>query len=283
MIMPSLDRYLRLLVRCVRRLPMALAAAMALLSAQGAAAAEVAREYLIGAGDVLRVVVYQSPDLTLETRVSESGAITFPLLGSVRVGGLSVSQAEAAITRGLLEGNFLKRPQVIVTVAQVRANQVSVLGLVNRPGRYPLEVVGMRLTEMLATAGGIAPGGGDVVTLTGERDGRPFRAEIDLPGLYARSKRGDDPVLRNGDVVFVDRAPTIYIYGEVQRPGPLRLENDMSVMQALAVGGGLTARGTQKGLQVHRRGNDGAVKALDAQMNDRLQPGDVIYVRESLF
>lgn len=242
------------------------------------------REYLLGAGDVVRVVVYQSPDLSIETRVSESGHITYPLLGSVKVGGLSVSQAEAAINRGLRDGDFLKRPQVLVTLVQVRANQVSVLGLVSRPGRYPLEVPGMLLTEMLAQAGGIAPGGADVVTLTGSREGKPFRTEVDLPALYAaREQRGVDPVLRNGDVIFVDRAPTIYIYGEVQRPGALRLERDMSVMQALAAGGGLTQRGTQKGLQVHRRGSDGRVQSLEVQLNDRLMQGDVIQVRESLF
>jgi polysaccharide biosynthesis/export protein len=263
---------------------MPLLALVATLALPGAArAADTAREYLLGAGDVVRVVVYQSPDLSIETRVSESGSITYPLLGSVKVGGLSVSQAEAAITRGLRDGDFLKRPQVLVTLVQVRANQVSVLGLVNRPGRYPLELPGMVLSELLAQAGGIAPGGADTVTLTGARDGKPYRVEIDLPALYAREQRGEDPVLRNGDVVFIDRAPTIYIYGEVQRPGPMRLERDMSVMQALAAGGGLTQRGTQKGLQVHRRGSDGRVQALDVQLNDRLQQGDVIQVRESLF
>lgn len=248
-----------------------------------AAAPDAARDYVIGAGDVLRITVYQNPDLTLEARVAESGAISYPLLGNVQLGGRSVAQAEAELTRGLREGNFLKQPQVTVVVLQVRANQVSALGLLNRPGRYPIDVVGMRLTELLAQAGGIAPGGSDVVTLSGERDGKPFRVEIDLPGLYARRPRGDDPVLRNGDVVFVDRTPVIYIYGEVQRPGAMRLERDMSVLQALAAGGGVTLRGTEKGLRVHRRDGNGQVTVLEASMGDRLQDGDVIYVRESLF
>lgn len=246
-------------------------------------AAETARDYVLAAGDVVRITVYQSPDLTLEARVAESGTISFPLLGTVQLGGLSVAQAEAELTRGLREGNFLKQPQVTLLVMQVRGNQVSVLGLVNKPGRFPIDLVGMRLSELLALAGGVAPGGNDIVTLSGTRDGKPYRAEIDLPALYGRQPSGVDPVLSNGDVLFVGRAPTIYIYGEVQKPGALRLERDMNVMQALASGGGLTLRGTARGLKVHRRAGDGPVQVLEPAMTDRLQEGDVIYVRESLF
>jgi polysaccharide export outer membrane protein len=251
------------------------------LLVQPAAAAEVAADYQLAPGDVVRVSVFQSPDLTLETRIAESGAISYPLLGSVRLGGLSVARAEEAIARGLREGNFLKQPQVTVIVMQVRGNQVSVLGMVGRPGRYPIDVTGLRLSELLASAGGVIPGGSDVVTLSGQRGGKPFRTEIDLPALLGRSQ-GDDPVVANGDTVFVDRMPTVYIYGEVQRPGALRLERDMTVMQALAAGGGLTPRGTERGLRVHRKG-DGKLQELPATMDARLEDGDVLYVRESLF
>jgi polysaccharide biosynthesis/export protein len=246
-------------------------------------AADVARDYLIGPGDSLRITVYQSPDLTLETRVAESGAITYPLLGSVKLGGLSVAQAEAEITRGLREGNFLKQPQVTLQVVLVRGNQVSVLGLVNKPGRFPIDIVGMRLSEVLALAGGVAPGGNDIVTLSGERQGKPFRREIDLPALYGRRPSGEDPVLNSGDVIFVDRAPSIYIYGEVQKPGTLRLERGMNVLQALAAGGGVTLRGTQRGLRLHRRDAEGVVRVFEPGITDPLQDGDVIQVRESLF
>jgi polysaccharide export outer membrane protein len=81
----------------------------------------------------------------------------------------------------------------------------------------------------------------------------------------------------------VDRQPQIYIYGEVQRPGPIRLERNMTLMQALATGGGLTQRGTEKGIRVHRRDASGSVQAITPGMDDRVQDGDVVYVRESLF
>ncbi|MEW6706221.1 MAG: polysaccharide export protein EpsE [Pseudomonadota bacterium] len=263
------------------------------LMAGGAAAAQPAgtaaraaaqqAEYRLGAGDVVRISVYQNPDLTLEGRISEAGTLSFPLLGSVRLGGLTTSEAEKRIADGLRSGNFVKQPQVNILVTQVRGNQASVLGMVNRPGRFPIEVADMRLSDLLAMAGGIAATGADVVTIVGTRDGKPFRREIDLPSVFRSAGRQDDLIIQDGDVVHVERAPMVYIYGEVQRPGAFRLERDMTVMQALATGGGLTQRGTERGLRVHRRGPDGKVQVLQPGMDDRLREGDVVYVRESLF
>ena len=249
-----------------------------------ARAADTASDYVLAAGDVLHITVYQSPDLTLDTRITESGTITYPLLGTLKLGGLSVAQAEATIARGLRDGQYIKEPQVTLLVTQVRGNQVFALGRVNKPGRYAIDVVGMRLSELLALAGGIAPDGSDIVALTGQRNGQRFQREVDVPALYAaKPGSADDPVLLNGDVLYVDRAPMVYIYGEVQKPGAVRLERGMNVMKALAAGGGLTARGTQRGVQVHRRDANGKVQEYEAQLSSMLREGDVIYIRESLF
>jgi polysaccharide export outer membrane protein len=242
-----------------------------------------AAEYRIGSGDVLRVSVYQNPDLSLETRVTEAGTISFPLLGSVRVGGLTVTAAERVIAEGLRNGNFVRQPQVNLVVMQVRGNQVSVLGQVNRPGRFPLEVADLRLSDLLAMAGGVSNTGSDIVVVNGMRDGQAWRVEVDLPSLFASGGRSRDLVVQGGDTVWVDRQPLVYIYGEVQRPGPLRLERGMTLMQALATGGGLTSRGTEKGIRVHRRQADGRVQVMQLVMDERMQDGDVVYVRESLF
>jgi polysaccharide export outer membrane protein len=251
------------------------------VSAQTSAATP--NEYRLGPGDVVRVTVYQNPDLTLEARIGEGGVVSYPLLGSVRLGGTTVSQAEKLIADGLRGGNFVKQPQVSILVVQVRGNQASVLGQVNRPGRYPIEVADMRLSDILAVAGGINGSGADTLTLVGTRDGKPMRKVIDLPGIFRSDSRDNDVIVRNGDVIYVERAPVVYIYGEVQRPGALRLERDMTVMQALATGGGLNLRGTEKGLRVHRRAADGTLQVLTPKMDDVLVPGDVVYVRESLF
>jgi polysaccharide export outer membrane protein len=267
--------------RAVRNLWLGLLAL--LLGTSAWAQSAPANEYRLGAGDVVRISVYQSPDLTLEARIGEAGTVSYPLLGSVQIGGLTVALAEKTIADGLLKGNFLKQPQVSIQVVQVRGNQVSVLGQVNRPGRFPIEVADLRLSDLLATAGGIAPTGADTLTLVGRRNGQAFRKEVDLPGLFRGERRDDDVLIQNGDVLYVDRAPQIYIYGEVQRPGTIRLERGMTLMQALATGGGLTQRGTEKGLRVHRKAADGKTQIIQPAMDDQLRDGDVVYVRESLF
>ncbi|MCY7315908.1 MAG: polysaccharide export protein EpsE [Rubrivivax sp.] len=246
-------------------------------------AAAVPAEYRLGSGDVIRIAVFQNPEMTLETRVTEAGVISFPLIGEQRIGGRSVTEAERQIADALRTGNFVRNPQVTIVVMQVRGNQASVLGQVNKPGRYPIEVAGMRLSDLLAMAGGTAPTGADVVVVSGVRSGEPFRQEVDLPTLFASGGAQRDLTILNGDTVWVDRQSLLYIYGEVQRPGPVRLERGMTLLQALASGGGLTLRGTERGIRVHRKAADGQVQILQPKMTDTLRDGDVIYVRESLF
>ena len=252
-------------------------------AATAPAAIPAAAEYRLGSGDVIRINVYQNPDLTIETRVTEAGIVSYPLLGAIRLGGLSVTAAEKLIADGLRGGNFVKSPQVTLVVMQVRGNQASVLGQVNRPGRYPIEVADMRLTDLLAMAGGAAANGADMVIVTGMRSGKPFRLEVDLPTVFASGGKDKDILILNGDAVWVDRQPLVYIYGEVQRPGPMRLERGMTMMQSLATGGGLTQRGTVKGIRVHRKGDDGKVDVITPTLDDPMRDGDVVYVRESLF
>jgi len=242
-----------------------------------------AADYLIGAGDVLRISVFQNPDLTLETRVGEDGTISYPLIGTVKIGGGTIPAAERRIAQLLKEGGFVLKPQVSILLMTVRGSQVSVLGQVNRPGRYPIETANMRIADALATAGGIAPTGADTVVLVGTREGKPTRQVIDLENLFGSPDVSRDFLMHGGDILYVQRAPVFYIYGEVQRPGSYRLDRDMTVMQALAAGGGLTPKGTQKGLRIHRRGGNGKIQTIELGLDDPLQANDVVYVKESLF
>jgi polysaccharide export outer membrane protein len=259
----------------------AAALCLAALTLPGAAIAQ-SRDVL-GEGDSIRVTVFQNPDLTTETRISEQGTITFPLIGEVALAGLTPARAEARIAEHLVKGKFLVRPQVSVNVVQVRSRQVSVLGQVARPGRYPLDDTSSNLTDILALAGGVSPGGDDNVTVTMKRDGKVAKVDVDVPAMYRTGDMSRNIRLENGDVIFVQRAPVFYIYGEVQRAGSYRLEQGMTVMQALSVGGGVTARGTDRGLKIRRRSPDGGLHAIDARLTDLVQANDVIYVRESWF
>lgn len=241
------------------------------------------QDYSLAAGDLLRIQVYQQPDLSMELRIQENGELRYPLLGPLRLQGLSVGQAERLIEAGLREGRYLRQPQVAITVLQVRGHLATVLGQVQRPGRFPVESPGLRLSELLAQAGGVTPVGSERLTLLGVRGGLAFRQTLELSALFDSPHREQDPVVQGGDVVFVDRAPVVYVYGEVQRPGPLRLERDMTVLQGLAAGGGPTSRGTARGLQLTRREPQGRLRSWVPALEDLLQPGDVLRIPESLF
>ena len=249
-----------------------------------ATAAPAKPEALLGAGDVVKISVYQNPDLTVDgARISESNQVNFPLIGNVVIGGLSVAAAEQKIAKLLRDGGFVLRPQVTIQVGQIRSSVISILGQVTKPGRYPIETVGAKVSEMIAMAGGVVPGGADVVTLVGTRNGRSIKLDIDLPAILQSGKSELDLQVENGDIIYADRAPSAYIYGEIQRPGMFKLERGMTLMQALAQSGGLTAKGTQRGIKVHRRDASGNVTIIDLGLNDPVGRDDVIYVKESLF
>lgn len=236
----------------------------------------------LGSGDVLKISVFGNPNLSLETRVSETGSITYPLLGEVAVGGLTPAAAEKLIAKRLQSGGFLLKPEVNIFVIQFQGQLVSVLGQVVRPGSYPID--GKRtLTDILALAGGASTTGADTVDLVRTRNGKTTKEVINIVDMLNNGALGKNYEMAGGDIIFVPRAPTFYIYGEVLKPGAYRLEKNMNVMQALSLGGGITPRGTQRGIEIRRQGADGKPTKIQAELTDPVQADDVVYVKESLF
>lgn len=236
-----------------------------------ACAAALAQAQKLGPGDTVRVTVFGQPDLTTEARIGERGALDMPLAGPVRVAGKTPAEAAHVIADALKKGQFLKHPQVTVALTTVRSRQVSVLGLVLRPGRYPIEEAHLNVPEVLAAAGGVAPGGADTVTVI--RDGAAKKV----------SALSRDFELKAGDTVYVDRAPVFYIYGEVARSGAYPVTPNLTVMQAISVGGGITPRGSDRRVKLRRIGANGKVVETDAGLQDVVKADDVIYVKESIF
>lgn len=236
-------------------------------------------DYKLGSGDVVRISVYGQEDLTIETRIPDSQSIPFPLIGNIAIGGLSPTAAQALIADRLRSGGFVKAPQVNLMIAEFNSQQVSVLGHVKNPGQHTLRG-SERVLDMIAAAGGVDERGDDRVIVV-QKDKN--RRVIDLPMLFENGDLSQNFAVADGDMIYVPRAPVFYVYGEVRQPGSYRLERDMTVMQAISVGGGLTARGTDSDLKIKRHDADGIVKTVPANLVDKLQSGDVILVKESIF
>jgi polysaccharide export outer membrane protein len=240
-------------------------------------------DYRLGPGDAIKISVYNNADLTTETELSRAGTIGFPLLGEVQLGGLTRSEAERVIAERLDVGGFVPKAHVTLLVAQYRSRQVSVLGEVNKPGVYPLSQTAT-LTDLLAAAGGITAKGSSVVSLVRrDANGLPHRYQVDVNRMLGVADLSRNVEVAADDIIFVPPVPLVYVYGEVRQPGAYPLQPDMTVQQVLSVSGGLTLRGTERGIRVDRKQPDGRLERRIARLEDRVQPNDVVRVPESWF
>ena len=236
-------------------------------------------DYRLGAGDLLKIAVFDHDELSIDARVSQTGNITFPLVGQVPVAGLSTRDAELLLARRLMDGAFLKLPQVSILVSEYQSQKVAVMGQVTKPGQYPLDA-SKKVIDVVAMAGGLLNDtAADDATLV-RADGS--RVVIDLQKLF-----DGDPAMNldihDGDTVFVRRAPQFYIYGQVQHPGQYRLARNTTISQAISMGGGLTPRGTQRRAIVKRLDAQGKEHKYSVADEDVLQPDDVLLIKQSLF
>jgi len=236
-------------------------------------------EYRLGAGDLLKINVYGYPDMSADVRVDESGSISYAYVGQVAVGGHSARDVESLVAKKLTDGGFIRSPQVSVLVSDYRSQKVAVMGQVSRPGQYPLRKTSS-VIDLLAEAGGVVNTmAADEATLL-RADGS--KRSIDLFKLFEGDPEQNSAVMA-GDTIYVPKASQFYVYGEVQRPGTYKLERNMTVSQAISMGGGLTPRGTERGAKVKRRNEQGKETRIGVKGSDLLQPDDVLVIKESLF
>jgi polysaccharide export outer membrane protein len=237
------------------------------------------QDYRIGAGDLLKISVFGSPELSTDARVAQSGTITCPLIGSVNVAGLSSADVERTLAQKFIDGSFLKQPQVSVLIVEYMSQKVSVLGHVSKPGQYALRARS-HVLDVLAEAGGvIAQTASDYATLM-RSDGT--KLDLNLDALF----RGDptqNVQVAGGDRLYIPRAEYFYIYGQVQKPGQYRLERNMTLSRAISAGGGLTSRGTERRAVVKRRDAQGKEEEYSLRASDVLKADDVLYIKESWF
>jgi len=242
---------------------------------------------VIGPGDEVDVNIYGAPDLSGHTRVGSDGNISLPLVGYVRVAGLTSDQAQQAISQQLQEKNVVKTPQVSLFVKEYTNSEISVAGEVAKPGVF--SVLGPhRLLDVLEAAGGLTEKASDTITIS-------HRGNEQLTTVHL----SNDPVvtaranieLQPGDTVVVPKAGIVYVLGEVSRPGGYALNSSggVTLLQVLAAAGGTTNLASLSGTKMVRRTASG-LKEIPVPMKSLLHakvadfpmnPGDIIYVPSS--
>lgn len=241
-------------------------------------------DYLVGAGDVLKVTVYDHPDLSSTVRVNNDGTINFPLVGTLQIEGISVAQVGERVAGALADG-YIVNPQVAVFVEEFRSRKVIVMGQVKNPGLYELRGP-TSLLALISQAGGLNPDAGETVNITRRPDaaaGQEQLLKVDLKALTQGGDTANDVAILDGDSVFVTQAGNVYVTGEVKRPNAYKFERGTSVIKAITMAGGFTELAAQGRVKIIRK-SGGAENLLDnVPMHMLVLPEDVIVVPESFF
>lgn len=250
---------------------------------------ESAPSIVIGPGDSLEVTVFDIESLSGQFRVSQKGQVELPLIGKIRVAGLTADGAAAEIQKKLKNGGFVLDPQVTVLISQYATQGADVMGQVNHPGIYPT-LGSRRLLDMLTLAGGVTPSAGKLVTIIHRNDPH-HPVYLALAQTAAGLKLQANPVILPGDTIVVQKSGIVYILGDVSRPGGYLIDNNepLSLLQALTLAGGNTATSNIKDVRLIRKLPSGKEevrlnlkkifygKEADIAVND----GDIVYVPSS--
>jgi len=261
-------------------------AALLLLLLSLAAGPALGQEYSIGEGDLLRISVYDNPDLTTEVRVGGDGMITFPLIGDVPVTGLTTAAVQEKIAAKLREG-FIKKPQISVFIKEYRSKKVTALGEFIKPGLIELRG-NASLMEVISDAGGVTPNAGDVLVIkrkvpqSGATQQEDQTYTIDLNTFLEGQDASQNIMVVDGDSIYVPRASFVYVSGAVKTPGVYKMTRGLTVLKAITLAGGFNQRASKNKVKVIRKSGAGETTSA-VKMDDLLQPDDVISVPESLF
>jgi len=240
--------------------------------------------YLVGDGDVLKVTVYNHPDLTTTVRVNGGGTIIFPLVGQVNVQGMTIDQV-AALLAGALSDGYIVDPQVSVFVEEFRSKRVTIIGQIEHPGLYELSGP-TTLLELISKAGGLTKDYGNNVTIH-RKNGTDLAGEkvitIDLKNVLESGAAALDVPIRDGDSVVVAKASTFYVTGEVKKPDAYKFEEGTTVIKAITMAGGFTNIAATGKVKIYRKINGKEHVAEKVEMDMPILPEDVIVVPESFF
>jgi len=248
--------------------------------------------YIIGSQDQLKITVFDEPDLSTNYRVDTDGMITFPLIGRVPARGLTLNEFQDRLIARLAAG-YIRNPQVRVEIDQYKSQSVFVIGEVRTPGKMTMTGT-MSLIEALAMAGSPTTAASNELVVVHPRrptaEGSPTLPEDDRDAETTRvnikdlqvGKAGQNIVLQDGDTIYVPKAQTFYITGQVRNPGSYVLDPGMTVLQAISLAGGMTDRGSDRGIKIIRI-VDAKRREIDVKETDNVLPNDTIQIRQKFF
>ncbi len=252
---------------------------------------EPAGDYLLGAGDLIAVTVFESEKLNTEARVSSRGIINVPLLGDVNVMNMSAAEAEQHI-EDLYKKDYIHDPHVSIYIKEHMSKQITLVGAVESPGTYDY-VSQRRLLDVLAIANGLKDEAGSFAFITRHNTKTNVRNSyrVDLEDLLENGNMAHNHMIFGGDVIFIPESGRCFVDGAVRKPGIYPLENNMTITEAIALAGGLAGYADDDSIKLIRfmgRGNERQVVSLsysDLQggLGDTLllKDQDIIYAESS--
>src|SRR2546422_8559151 len=249
-------------------------------------------DYVVGAQDVLKVLVFDEPQLSGTFRVDADGTFTYPFLGRIEARGQTLRTIERTLTKLLADG-YVKRPQIAIEVEEYRSRSIFIVGEVRTPGKYPLSAH-MTVIEAIAQAGSTTANASSEILILrrgsgAAADGAPLTPgaagvtqtlRVSLADIES-GQQAANVILQEGDTIFVARAERFYVTGQVRSPGAYTFERGMTVLQAISLAGGLSDRGSNRGIKIVRT-TGGKKREVGVKLEDLIEPNDTIVVRQRL-
>lgn len=213
---------------------------------------EVPGDYRVTAGDLLEIKVFGADELNQIVKVTSGGIILLPLVGPVPVVGLSEFEIKEKI-EGLLAEKLIQQPQVIITVRET--GRAFIGGLVRLPKDVPLRP-GATLINAISQAGGFDKD----ANVTEVRFLRKGAVPIVIDVESILTGKIEDPILMDGDAIYVEEAKNFYVEGYVRKPGAFPFKKGMTLLKAIGYAGGIDDIGKSSGIQISRPAKDGFEK-----------------------
>lgn len=247
--------------------------------------------YIVGPQDILTITSFDQEDLSGKYPVDSDGTFTFPLIGRVKAGGLTLRQLEAELKR-LLKDGFFKDPQLSVGVEQYKSQRIHMVGEVRNPGTYALAGE-MSLIEAIARAGSTLMTASGEALIVRAKPGQqssgptlPTGDETDVTTVDLKELQSgalsQNVQLKDGDTIYVPRAESVYVFGQVKNPGAYPIQRNTTVLQALSLAGGVNERGATGRIKIVRI-EKGTTVEIKVKLTDIIRPGDTIMVPERFF